>query len=113
MKLLHKASNQIIADNVIVAKSFTDRFFGLMGKKDLKLNHCLWIKRCNNIHTHFMRFPIDVVFLNKDLTIVAIKMAIKPWRFTLPVLKADSVIEFRAQSIANKLNIGDQIYVDT
>lgn len=111
MKLVNPKTNHTIANKVHIADDFFSRFFGLMGKKRLANEECMWIKRCNNIHTHFMKFAIDVIYLNKELEVLDIKENIVPWRFTLPVLGADSVIEFPAQSILKKVKKGDQLYV--
>ena len=111
MKLSIQTTNKIIAKKVHIADTFMSRFFGLMGKSKLSLDECLWIKKCNSIHTSFMKFSIDVIYLNKNLEVLDIKENISPWRFTLPVLKADSVIELPAQRILGKVKKGDQLYV--
>jgi uncharacterized membrane protein (UPF0127 family) len=64
-----------------VAKSFAARFRGLMGVADLPAGQGVLFPGTSSVHTHFMRFPIDVVFLDDELHIVAIRPALKPWRF--------------------------------
>lgn len=104
-------SNQIISDQVEVASHFGTRFMGLMGKRMLAKEKCLLLTRCNSIHTCFMRFTIDVVFLDKDMKVVAIKEQVKPWRFTWPVMSARSALEFSAQNIGSQMKLGDQLHV--
>tara|TARA_B100001248_G_scaffold262695_1_gene261024 strand:- start:12752 stop:13093 length:342 start_codon:yes stop_codon:yes gene_type:complete len=113
MKLMIQDKNIELANKVSVADSLVKRCMGLMGKKELDQQECLWIKSCNQIHTHFMRFAIDAVFVNKDMQVLKVKTDIKPWRFTLPVLGADSVFEFNAQKIGMKVQEGDYLYVGT
>ncbi|MCB0349339.1 MAG: DUF192 domain-containing protein [Bdellovibrionales bacterium] len=111
MQLRNLHSDQIISDDVGIAANFTSRFFGLMGKRTMELKKCLWITRCNSVHTCFMNFAIDVVFLDQDMKVVAIKEKVKPWKFTWPVIGAKSVLEFYEQNIGTKMKLGDQLHV--
>ena len=113
MSILKNITQQkTLLNNVIVAESFIDRAVGLMGKKSLDKDACLWIKDANWIHNCFVRFPIDVVFVDKNLTVKYITNNLKPWRLTRKVFKAKSVFEMNT-GMAEKLNIqiGDQLYV--
>ena len=53
----------------------------------------LWIVPCAMIHTLFMRFPIDVVFLDRELKALRVVESLKPWRVSPWVLGAHSVLE--------------------
>jgi uncharacterized protein len=64
-----------------VAASFLARFRGLMGVAELPAGRGLLLPRTRSVHTHFMRFPIDVVFLDDERRVVAIRRSLKPWRF--------------------------------
>ena len=66
-----------------VASSPWSRFWGLMGRRDLAPGGGLLITPCSSIHMFFMRFPIDVIFLDRNDTVVKIVHAIKPWRTAL------------------------------
>lgn len=97
---------------VIEAKSFLQRSRGLMFRKDWNSETTMWIHRCNSIHTCFMHFPIDVVFVNRKLIVKKIILNIKPWKMTLPVLSASSVFEFKSgENKISHINVGDQLYV--
>jgi uncharacterized protein len=63
-----------------VATSFASRFLGLMGVAQLPPGSGLLLPRTSSVHTHFMRFPIDVVFLDSDRRIVSVVPALRPWR---------------------------------
>lgn len=54
-----------------------------MGRRDLPAGHGLLIKPCSSIHMFFMRFPIDVVFLDRDNVVVKVVHGIKPWRMAM------------------------------
>jgi uncharacterized membrane protein (UPF0127 family) len=66
--------------HIEVASSFLQRLKGLLGRADLSANEALLLAPCSNIHTAFMRFPIDVVFLDRQGTILAVFDDVQPWR---------------------------------
>ena len=74
-----------------------ERMKGLLGKK-LELLSGLWILPCNSIHTIGMRYPLDLVYLDKTTKIIKLVENIPAWRFSLS-LSAHSVIEFNAGTI--------------
>ncbi|NHZ88130.1 DUF192 domain-containing protein [Massilia sp. CCM 8733] len=63
-----------------VARSFGARLAGLLGRRALAPDEALLLAPCSNMHTFFMRFAIDVVFLDSDGLILAIHRGVKPWR---------------------------------
>ena len=79
-----------------VAGSFAARFRGLMGVAALPAGEGLLLPRTGFVHTHFMRFPIDVVFLNNKHRVVAIRPALKPWRMASARGARDLVLELAA-----------------
>ena len=87
-----------------VAKNFWKRFLGLMGKKNLPEGQGLLLINCNNIHMCFMRFSIDVIYINKDFQIKKIVHSLKPWIGLSMCLSADSTIELAAGE-AERLNL--------
>ena len=64
-----------------VASSFLARFRGLMLTASLEPGTGLLFPRTSSVHTHFMRYPIDVVFLDADGRVVSIRPSLRPWRF--------------------------------
>ncbi len=104
---------QLISD-LKVATSEWARGKGLLGKKSLDREEALLIPRCNSIHTFFMKFSIDCVFVDKDMRIKAIHSQVKPFKIVWPVWGARSVIELaagRAQDL--NLQVGEQLHVGT
>jgi uncharacterized membrane protein (UPF0127 family) len=63
-----------------VARSYWSRFKGLMFQAELPEGEALLIDPCSSVHTFFMRFPIDVVFLDKNDCVVKIAAALGPYR---------------------------------
>lgn len=108
MKIINIPKNTILIENCPVADSFFKRFIGLLGKKSISSNEGLIIKPCNSIHMFFMKFSLDVIFVNKKNEVVAIYENIKPWKFT-PVIKGAYIaIELSPNTVVNtKTTIGD------
>ena len=102
----------VLIENIEFATSFMARAKGLLGRSELPFNQALWIKPGNNIHTCFMKFTIDCVFLNKNNKIEKVFSGVKPFRLRGPVWKAYSVIEFSEGFIQKwDLKPGDQLHV--
>lgn len=111
-KIQHGESAQLLIENLELAESFFARGKGLLGRKNLADSNALWIKPCNNIHTCFMNFAIDCIFVNKKMEIEKIVSGVKPYKIIGPFWKASSVFE-TAAGLADKwkLQVGDQLYV--
>lgn len=75
----------------------------------LEGSDALWITPCNQIHTFFMRFSLDVVFLTKDLKVVKVLKSVKPYRLTWLYFKAFSVLEFEEGTLTNEIQEGQQL----
>lgn len=112
MKVYNSTQNNLIADDVKVAKNFFTRTFGLIPKNALKSGEGLVIKPCCSIHTFFMKFTIDVIFVNKKNEVIALYENVKPWRI-LPIhFSSHYVIELSAGEITSKcLKKGDLITI--
>lgn len=94
-----RETHQIVADKVILAKSFMSRLKGLMGHPGLDRGEGMLLSPCNSIHTFFMRFPIDVVFLSRDNEIIESVHSMLPWRLSSIHWKAASVLELPGGSL--------------
>jgi len=79
-----------------MADTFWKRSLGLMGKPGLAKGHGVLISPCRSIHTCFMKFPIDVVFLDHDNHPVKVARGVKPWRIVWGGWKAYSVLEVQS-----------------
>jgi len=89
----------VVASRAERAETFAARFKGLLGRDGLEEGGGLHIEPCNSIHMFFMKFAIDVVFLDDDLRVVRAISAIKPWRVTRVYAKASSVLELPVGAI--------------
>jgi uncharacterized protein len=111
-QLTNKSKNLILVAHVEQAKSMASRLKGLLGRDSLKSDQTLWLEPCNSIHTFFMKFAIDVVFVDKNLVVRKVVLNLPPWRLLAPVIGAQSVFEFAAGVLdTNKISPGDQLHV--
>lgn len=93
--------------SVQVADSFGTRLKGLMFKKNLPEKSGLLIRNCSSIHTCFMRFPIDVLYLDKDYELLHAE-TVPPWRVGTIVPHTRHVLELPQGAKKNYI-VGYQI----
>lgn len=75
-------------------------------------NEGIWLEPCNSIHMFFMFFSIDVVFLNKNNEIVAVKEHVKPWTVIFPIRNAHSTLELPVGTVQKySLKFGNVIEI--
>lgn len=91
---------------IILANTFYKRFKGLMLKKDFKDGLLFTNLTDSSIHTLFMRFEIDIYFLDENRTIFE-KTSLKPWKFYKPKKQAKFILETKKDKL--KLKIGDNL----
>lgn len=84
---------------VALAQSFLQRLRGLLGHRPLRAGEALWLAQCGSIHTLGMRYPIDVVFLDRDGHVTKVCEAVPP-QAARGSLRAVSALEFRAGEAA-------------
>ena len=96
-----------------VADRFWSRLRGLIGSPLLKTGEGLLITPCNSVHTHFMGFPIDVLYVNGTEEVVGIDHALPPWRFGRLYRGARFVLELPAGTArATGTQVGDRLQVE-
>lgn len=94
-----------------IADSFFLRLRGLIGR-DVSALGGLLITPCSDIHTCFMSGSIDVVYLDRDMRIVAIDEAVAPWRLCCPVRGAKAVLELPPGTcVKEKIKKGDKVEI--
>ena len=81
---------------ILIADSFLTRFAGLMFRKKLPAATGLFLAPCNSVHMCFMRFAIDVVYVDKDYKIIKVVKDLKPWIGLSMCSKAWAVLEMSA-----------------
>jgi uncharacterized protein len=77
---LRRENGEIVVDQCVVADSPASRLRGLLGRSELRPGEGLLLRPASAIHTCFMRFPIDAVFLDQGLRVLRISDDLPPWR---------------------------------
>lgn len=94
---------------VAVARGFRQRLVGLLGRRNLAADDGLLLTRCNNIHTAFMRFPIDAVFVDEFAEVLAIRARMKPFRMAV-ALRASACLELcSGAAAAHGIEVGQRL----
>jgi hypothetical protein len=106
---LTRVDGTVVCERVSLADSPVTRMRGLLGRDGLDEGQGLLLRPASSIHTFFMRFPIDAVFLDRSLVVVGVHDAIEPWR-TASQSGAKAVLELPAgESSRRGLSVGDQL----
>ncbi|MDF2629995.1 MAG: hypothetical protein K0R39_3826 [Symbiobacteriaceae bacterium] len=98
----------VLGYKVSGADTFRLRLLGLMFRPSLPQGEGLLIRPCRAVHTHFMRFPIDLVFVDGDNRVVHLIPAMAPWKLSPTVREAEAVLELPAGA-AGATAVGDQL----
>jgi len=110
MKLLNKKNGKILADKLETADNFFKRLKGLLGRTCLAKGEALSIIPCRSIHSFFMKFRFDAIFINKKNEVVCLIENMPAWRISGIYFSARSVIELPAGVIKEtKTSIGDSL----
>ncbi|HKI24445.1 MAG TPA: DUF192 domain-containing protein [Gaiellaceae bacterium] len=104
---LKRENGDVVCYRCVVAASPFSRMKGLLGRSELRPGEGLLLRPASAIHTFFMRFPIDAVFLDRDWRVVGIAGDVAPWR-TAGRKGAKAVLELPAGESARRgLRPGD------
>ena len=98
-----------LCEECVVADNPFTRLRGLLGRRGLGAGEGLLLRPSPSIHTWFMRFAIDVVFLDPELRVLRVAHAVKPWRFA-GCRGARAVLELASgQASARGVGVGDRL----
>lgn len=101
-----------LATELVIARTHWTRFRGLMAtsSSSFQPGQGLWITPCHGVHTFAMRFPIDVIYLGRDKTVVHLEKELRPWRMAAIRVQAASVLELPAGTVDHSATaLGDQV----
>jgi uncharacterized membrane protein (UPF0127 family) len=108
-QVTNPARSTVLASHLELADSGPKRNKGLLGREGLAPGEGLWIVPCESVHTFFMRFPIDLVYLDRKHRIKKVRSAVGPWRLSA-CLSAHSILELPAGTIrATQTQTGDSL----
>jgi len=103
--------NVVLAEGAEVADTSAKRRTGLLKHTHLEPGDGLWIVPCESVHSFFMKFAIDVVYLDRKQKIKKVRREMAPWRIS-GCLTAHSVLELPAGTLAETgTQAGDQLEI--
>lgn len=88
--------------------TFLERALGLIRYKEYPKGKVMRFFKCGSVHTFFMRFDIDVIYLDRDNQVVKVVRGLKPWRLSLGGVKAVTTLEVSAGWLP-EINLGTKI----
>jgi uncharacterized protein len=104
-----RRAGETICPRCLVARTALQRMKGLLGRRALSSEEGLLLQPAGSVHTWFMRFPIDVVFLDRELRVLRVVEALDPWRMAA-ARGAKAVLELPAGAAARvRLQVGDEL----
>lgn len=100
LKVSNLTRGTVLATQLEVADTGQKRNKGLLGRKELEPGGGLWIVPCESVHTFFMQFPIDLVYLDRKNKVRKVRRSVGPWRLSA-CLSAHSILELPSGTIRN------------
>jgi len=110
VKVINKTKNIVLAENASLADTALSRLVGLLGRSAIAPSEALIITHCRSIHMLFMKFPLDVIFVDKNNKVVGLVCNILPFRFSPYFFRAVAAIEIFPGTIARtQIQMKDEI----
>ena len=112
-RIVNVSKGTTVAAHARKAKSFWARLVGLMGRRGLEEGEGLLLSPCSSVQTLFMRFPIDVIFVDREAKVVKVAPALGPFRLVLGGRGARDALEVAAGTAARSdTAVGDRLVVE-
>ena len=112
LRVTNQTRNTVLADAADIADTSAKRRVGLLKHKRLEIGEGLWITPCESVHTFFMKFAIDLVYLDKKKKVRKVRQAVRPWRLSV-CFSAYSVLELPAGAVARTATqVGDDLVLE-
>lgn len=114
MPLVNRDTGKILAERIGVIDSFWSRFRGLMFRRKFEGGEALLFQfsepREFGIHTFFVFFPIDLIYLSSDFEALEVKEGLSPWRTYNPDVKASCLVELPEGKVEDSgVKVGDEL----
>lgn len=110
MQAYNQTRQCVLAEEVLLAFDFWSRLKGLLGAGSLPEGRGLLLKPCQGVHSFFMRFAFDAIFLDAELRVVHIIESLPPFRISPVIREACSVLELPTGTVRRSgSKVGDQL----
>jgi uncharacterized protein len=108
---LERQDGSPVCERCLLAETPLTRMKGLLGRRDLPKGEGIFIRPASSIHMFFMRFPIDAVWVDKELRVVGLSPEVAPWRIAA-CKGAKGVFELPAGEAARRgVQVGEQLFL--
>jgi uncharacterized protein len=112
MRVINLTRQAELASDIEVADTGPKRNKGLLGRKGLERGGGLWILPCEAVHTFWMQFPLDLIYLDRALRVKKVRSNVPPWRLSA-CLSAHSVLELASGTIREtRTEAGDMLKLE-
>lgn len=109
LKIVNLTRQTELASSAEMAGTGPERRKGLLGRSSLSPGEGLWIVPCESVHTFFMKFPIDLIYIDRKKQVKKVRSNVHPWRLSA-CLSAHSIIELPAGTISGSQTMpGDKL----
>lgn len=113
MKIVHQKTGFVLGENIRPAISYWQRLKGYMFFKKPPQNFDgIYFPRSNWIHNSFVRFSLDVIFIDKNNIIIKIIRNFRPWSISTIYFKAAHTIEFPTGRVPGNISVGDSLVIE-
>lgn len=107
---LNKTQDQIAIPKILICKSTFQRARGILPLgKNLELIAC-WIYPCSWVHTFGMKYPLDLIYLNKQYRVTDLSLCVRPMRLTKPHWDSHSILEVPS-GYPHRIRVGDELTI--
>lgn len=108
----NRTRNTVLAESADMADTSAKRRTGLLKHERLNPGDGLWIVPCESVHTFFMKFPIDLVYLDKKRKVRKVRHRVPAWRLSV-CLSAHSILELPAGTLEQTgTKVGDELTIE-
>ncbi len=107
--VLKNQIGEVVCNKMVVANKFFDRMKGLMLSTEMPDCDGFLISPCNSIHTFFMLYSLDLLFLDKDFKVVKAVYDLRPWRMSWIYFRSYQVLEMKAGTLKKDIKSGDRL----
>lgn len=113
LKITNVRNCRVLANKCRLADTMLSRAVGLLNRSSLERGEGLLIRPCNSVHCFFMRFPIDVLFMDAECRVLKMYTPMKPWRMSTIVRGSKQVIELPSGVVADTgTKVGDILLLE-
>ena len=110
--MIHGRTGAVLVPHLKAAQGRLQRMRGLIGRAGLPPGGGLLIENCSCIHTCFMKFPVDLLFLGRDGSVVKLVADVRPWRLSA-AWRGCSVVELPTGALNRlPLAVGDRVHIE-